>query len=126
MTTSSIETDLEVEATAVRVTDSDLVVEFEDGRTLSVPLAWYPRLGHGTAKERNRFEVGHFGIHWPDLDEDISFRGLLLGRGSGESAGSLAFWLANRRQGRKVTLEDYSKYRRKSQGSTSKRRKAAR
>lgn len=110
-TTLNVESELEVQAAAIRVTEDELTVEFEDGRTLSVPLAWYPRLLHGSNKARQNFEIGAFGIHWPDLDEDISYRGLLLGRKSGESADSLKFWLDNHRKGKKVTLLDYSRSR---------------
>ena len=114
MTTLDVESELEVQASAVRVTDDQLPVEFEDGRTLSVPLAWYPRLQHGTVKERQSFEIGAFGIHWPDLDEDISYRGLLLGRKGGESPESLKFWLDARKKGKKVTLDDFVRWKRKS------------
>lgn len=112
MPTLDLESELDVKATGVRVSDAELAVELEDGRTLLVPLAWYPRLQHGTAEERQNFEVGAFGVHWPDLDEDISFRGLLLGRRSGESSGSLKFWLDARKRGKKVTLADFVKVRR--------------
>jgi hypothetical protein len=108
MTTLDVESELEVRATSVHVTDSELAVEFEDGRTLKVPLAWYPRLIHGTSRERKNFKIGAFGIHWPDLDEDVGYRGLLLGRKSGESNASLKFWLDARRKGKKTTLEDFS------------------
>ena len=118
MSILNLEPELDVAATAVRVTDSELVVELEDGRTVSAPLAWYPRLQHGTPKERQRFEIEHDSIHWPDLDEDISTRGLLLGRRSGEGPGSLNFWLTNHRQGRKVTLDDYMKHLRKTRRET--------
>ncbi len=82
----------------VRVTEDSLVVDLEDGRTLMVPLSWYPRLVHGTPEERQRFEIAGagYGIHWPDLDEDVSVEGLLLGKPSAESPGSLARWLASR------------------------------
>ena len=85
-------------ATGASVTDEALVVELSDGRSVSVPLAWYPRLLHGTAPERGRWElIGRGeGIHWPDLDEDISVEGLLAGRPSGESQRSLKRWLASR------------------------------
>lgn len=79
-----LERELDVEATSEVVTDDTLTVGLADGRTISVPLQWYPRLRHGTPEERANFEIGVFGIHWPDLDEDISTRGLLLGRKSGE------------------------------------------
>jgi hypothetical protein len=74
----------------VRVTDKTLDVALTDGRTLSVPVNWYPRLAHGSATERRRWRLiaDGSGIHWPDLDEDISVAGLLAGRRSGESATS--------------------------------------
>jgi hypothetical protein len=75
-----------------------LTVALMDGRIISVPLVWYPRLYHGTQKERNRFELGLEGIHWPDLDEDISIEGMLLGEKSGESPRSLQRWLDERAQ----------------------------
>lgn len=85
-------------AMAVRVTDDALVVDLSDGRTLSVPLVWYPRLMHGTAAERAHWRlIGNGeGVHWPDLDEDIGVEGLLAGRPSGESQHSLKRWLASR------------------------------
>jgi len=68
------------------------------GRTISVPLNWYPRLLRGTPEERANWRlIGRGeGIHWPDLDEDLSIAGILAGRHSGESAESLKKWLANR------------------------------
>jgi hypothetical protein len=75
-----------------------LAVDLEDGRTISVPIGWFPRLAYGTPAERANFTISGagYGIHWPDLDEDIGVEGLLLGKKSGESAGSLARWLAAR------------------------------
>ena len=64
---------------SVRCTDRDIVVVLKDGRTISVPLWWYPRLLHATPAQRARFEIGRFGIHWPEIDEDIELAGLLLG-----------------------------------------------
>jgi hypothetical protein len=66
---------------SVRSTDDVLVVELEDGRTISVPLTWYPRLLHASQKDRDDWQVagGGFGIHWPTLDEDLSVDGLLRG-----------------------------------------------
>ena len=80
------------------VTDDTLSVELADGRTIAVPLVWYPRLAHATAKERKawRLIAGGRGLHWPDLDEDISVANLLVGQASGESQGSLKKWLAER------------------------------
>jgi hypothetical protein len=80
------------------VTAESLSVDLTDGRTMSVPLAWFPRLVHGTSDERSHWElIGRgVGIHWPDLDEDISLEGILAGRASGESQESLRKWLAAR------------------------------
>ena len=74
-------------ATNVVVTDDTLTVDLSDGRTISVPLAWYPRLAHGTPEERATWRlIGRGeGIHWPQLDEDISVEGLIAGKPSGES-----------------------------------------
>ncbi len=85
-------------AQGVTVTEEALVVDLSDGRTISVPLAWYPRLVHGTSKERKHWRLigDGVGIHWPDLDEDISIDGLLSGRRSGESQSSLQRWLQSR------------------------------
>jgi hypothetical protein len=88
-------------ASSVTVTDDTLTVELTDGRTISVPLAWYPRLLHGSAAERGRWRLigqGH-GLHWPELDEDISVQNLLDGKPSGESQRSFRDWL-DRRTGR--------------------------
>ena len=85
-------------AQGVRVTDDTLIVDLSDGRTISVPLAWFPRLQHGTPAERNRWRlIGKGdGIHWPDLDEDISVEGIVLGKPSGESQRSFKQWLESR------------------------------
>src|SRR5712691_7237132 len=85
-------------AQRVRVTSEALIVDLTDGRTLTVPLAWYPRLAYGKPAERSKWRLigrGH-GIHWPALDEDISIEGLLAGQPSGESQSSLAKWLKSR------------------------------
>jgi Protein of unknown function (DUF2442) len=83
----------------VAVTDDTLSADLEDGRTISVPIGWYPRLAHGTPAERANFQIsgGGYGIHWPALDEDLGVEGLLLGRRSTESATSLERWLERRR-----------------------------
>jgi hypothetical protein len=89
----------EAAAETVSVTEDTLTVHLADGRTLSVPLAWYPRLLHGSSKERSRWRLigkGE-GIHWPDLDEDISVENLLFGNPSGESQESFKRWLADRK-----------------------------
>jgi hypothetical protein len=89
---------VEARATSIRVTSDCLSVDLTDGRTISVPLAWYPRLLHATDEERQnwRFIGEREGIHWPDLDEDISVENLLLGKPSGESQGSFKRWLQER------------------------------
>lgn len=80
------------------VSDDELIIDLSDGRTVIAPLAWYPRLLHGTAGERKRWRLigGGEGIHWPTLDEDVSVQGLLDGRPSGESQSSLKRWLSGR------------------------------
>jgi hypothetical protein len=86
----------------VTVTDDTLIADLVDGRTVSVPLAWYPRLVYGTPAERANWRlIGRGeGIHWPDLDEDISVAGLLAGRPSGETQNSLRRWLESRQSAR--------------------------
>lgn len=85
-------------AQQVVLTDDALTVDLSDGRTISVPLAWYPRLLHSTPIERNnwRFIGGNEGIHWPDIDEDISVKNIILGKPSGESQKSFQRWLEER------------------------------
>jgi hypothetical protein len=85
-------------ATSVKVTADKLIVELSDGRELSVPVSWYPRLENGNEAERNNWELvpSGRGIHWPDLDEDISVSGLLAGKPSNESSESLSKWLSGR------------------------------
>ena len=88
-----------VKGSNVVVSEDTLTVELADGRSLSVPIAWYPRLFHGSQLERENWELigDGEGIHWPDLDEDISVEGLILGRPSGESQRSLQRWLDGRK-----------------------------
>ncbi|MEZ4737261.1 MAG: DUF2442 domain-containing protein [Caldilineaceae bacterium] len=88
----------------VTVTDDTLSVDLADGRTISVPLMWFPRLAYGTPEERANFKVAGagYGIHWPDLDEDVGVEGLLLGKQSMESERSFAQWLAQRPQSQMV------------------------
>jgi hypothetical protein len=86
-------------AERVTVTEDTLSVDLNDGRTISVPLAWFPRLLHASPDERKNWRLigkGQ-GIHWADLDEDISVEGLLAGKPSGESQSSFQKWLAARR-----------------------------
>jgi hypothetical protein len=85
----------------IAVTKDTLSVDLSDGRTISVPLAWFPRLQYATPEERNNWRLigkGH-GINWKDIDEDISVEGLLAGRPSGESQSSFKRWLTMRSSG---------------------------
>ena len=86
------------EALDVLLTDDTLSVDLSDGRSISVPIAWFPRLLHSTEQERNNWRlIGRGqGIHWEDIDEDISIEGLLAGKPSGESQESFKKWLAKR------------------------------
>ena len=88
-----------IKAVGVTITDEDITVELSDGRTITVPIVWYPRLLHGTPDERNNWRlIGEgVGIHWPSLDEDISIENLILGKPSGESQRSLKKWLEERK-----------------------------
>jgi hypothetical protein len=93
-TTSSTEP----RATTLKVDDDTLAVDLIDGRTIEVPLAWYPRLQHGTPEERADWTLNGDGggIHWPRLDEDVAVVDLLEGRPSGESQASLVRWIDSR------------------------------
>jgi Protein of unknown function (DUF2442) len=99
MTTSRIDVKIP-NALGVEVSDDSLIVELSDGRTISVPLAWFPRLLHADAEERTNWRLigSGEGIHWEALDEDISVESLLAGRSSGESQESLKKWLESRQQ----------------------------
>ena len=98
MNISAIEIEIPL-AQLVTVTEDTLHVDLSDGRTISVPLAWYPRLLHSTPGERQawRLIASGRGIHWEPIDEDISVEGLLAGRASGESQASFKKWLGSRR-----------------------------
>lgn len=96
---STLITEHDVFAQAVNFTDDAMIVVFDDGRSTSVPLTWYPRLLNGTVQERKEYEFmgDGQGIHWPQLDEDISTMGLLAGKRSAESDASLTRWLQQRK-----------------------------
>jgi hypothetical protein len=97
MSISAVEIEIPF-ATSVRVTSDTLHVDLSDGRTISVPVAWYPRLAHAGSEERKEWRLiaqGR-GIHWESIDEDISVEGLLAGRPSGESQSSFKLWLGSR------------------------------
>lgn len=111
MNISAVEIEIPM-AENVKLTASTLSVDLSDGRTISVPLEWFPRLIHATAKERNNWRLigkGQ-GIHWEDIDEDISVEGLIAGRPSGENQISFRKWLKQRQsrltgksRGRQIT-----------------------
>lgn len=98
MTISAIEIEIPY-AVNVKVDHDSLIVDLTDGRTISVPIAWYPRLLHATAQERSNWRlIGNgLGIHWEGIDEDISVEGLLAGKPSGESQESFKKWLVKRK-----------------------------
>lgn len=89
----------ELRAIGVTVTPKSIAVALSDGREIRIPLEWYPRLASGTKRERNHFRLigDGEGIHWADLDEDISVQGLVAGKRSAESRASFDRWLAKRR-----------------------------
>lgn len=84
----------------VSLDDEQLTLSLEDGRVVSVPLSWYPRLCYGSYQERQHFQISGagFGIHWPDLDEDIGVEGILLGKKSMESQASFQQWMEKRKK----------------------------
>ena len=94
MTTLAIKIDLPF-AENVLITEDTLNVDLNDGRTISVPLNWFPRLVHATPKQRDNWRLigREHGIHWDDIDEDISVEGLIAGQPSGESQSSFKKWL---------------------------------
>jgi hypothetical protein len=81
-----------------------LSFHFADGRIVSVPIEWFPRLTHGSKRERRNWELvgAGFGVHWPDLDEDVSVENMLLGQRSVESERSLRAWLDGRPRRRRT------------------------
>lgn len=85
-------------AVNVMITEEKLMVDLDDGRSLLVPLEWYPRLRQASPKERNNWQLlgDGYAIEWPDLDEHIGIEGLLAGRRSGESQKSFERWLTSR------------------------------
>lgn len=98
MTTLTLEK--EPAAVALTIDAEEMTVILDDGRRLVVPLAWYPRLVHGTLQERQNYRLlgDGYAIEWPDLDEHIGVEGLLAGRRSGESDKSFARWLESRQR----------------------------
>jgi hypothetical protein len=98
MTSSTVDIQ-HIRVTTLVVSDDLLTAELSDGRTISAPLSWYPRLCYGTTAEREDWRLigGGRGIHWPQLDEDISVENLVFGQPSAESQTSLKRWLENRK-----------------------------
>lgn len=102
----------EVLATNLRFTDESLIVDLADGRTITVPLSWYPRLAHATKEERDNWEMlfDGEGFSWRDLDEDLSVDGFIKGRPSGESKRSFERWLKAKNEGRGLTIPELDAY----------------
>lgn len=98
-TLSAVVTLTQPKIVSVTITDDTLSVDLEDGRTIAVPIGWYPRLAYGTPAERANVQISGagYGMHWSELDEDIGIEGLLLGRQSTESTSSLKRWLQRRK-----------------------------
>jgi hypothetical protein len=96
--------------TRVSVTDDSIDVALKDGRSISIPTKWYPRLFHATPEEREEYEIDSHGIVWPAIEADISIRGILLGKKSGESPASLKFWLNGRKRGQNLKFEDFMRH----------------
>ena len=107
MTTSTVRMELPA-ATSIAVSGDTLTATLADGRVISVPLRWYPRLVHATPEERNNWELIAHGehVHWPDLDEDLSVKSLLAGWPSGESEHSFRRWLEAKQAGRGITIQE--------------------
>ena len=97
---STLITERDVYAESVQFSDDAMTVNLDDGRALSIPLTWYPRLLHGSPNDQAPFELigDGEGIHWPSLEEDISVESLLAGKRSAESDASLAQWLERRKK----------------------------
>lgn len=95
---TSVTEQVALTAMAVKVTDDSLTVDLSDGRTITVPIGWYPRLAHATPAERDNYVLiaTGGGIHWPAVEEDISVDSIINGRPSMESAQSLRRWLTSR------------------------------
>lgn len=95
---STLTLEIEPLARSLEISVNSMVIELTDGRRLSVPLSWYPRLLHATDSERDNWQLlgDGYAIEWPDLDEHIGVEGLLAGRRSGEGDSSLKRWLATR------------------------------
>ena len=110
MSTSAVAAEVPI-AVNVKVTADALVVDLRDGRVVSVPVGWYPRLAAATSAERRRWELigPGIGIHWPAIDEDISVEALLLGLGSNESVRSLRRWQASRQRPANKALQPASR-----------------
>ena len=111
MTTSQVKTQ-EIRALNLRFTAKRMTIELPDGRHLSVPLDWFPRLIHASKAERENWILFGDGssIHWPDLDEDTGVDGLLAGRPSGESKRLFSRWLKAKKEGRGLTIPELVAY----------------
>ena len=102
----STKTEAPPEPVAATVSDDSVRIDLADGRTISVPLSWFPRLQHGTPAERANFELLAGGVYWPDLNADVSVAGVLNGEKSGESSRSLRRWLQYRDRGEREPIPE--------------------
>jgi hypothetical protein len=94
-------------AKKVRVTDERITIEFKDGRSVSVPTKWYPRLLHGNTAERSSYEIWDDGVYWPALNADISYQGILEGKKSGECAKSFRRWMRYHSRGEQELIPTF-------------------
>ena len=104
--TTSTKAEVAPEPVGVRVTDDTISIDLADGRTISAPLAWFPRLMHATPAERANYELLREGVYWPDLNADVHAGAVLNGEKSGESLRSLKRWLEYRARGGKEPIPE--------------------
>jgi hypothetical protein len=104
---TSTKVDVAPEPVGVSVTADTISIDLADGRTISVPLAWFPRLLHATPAERSNYELLREGIYWPDLNADVHVGGVLNGEKSGESLRSLKRWMDYRSRGEKEPIPEF-------------------
>ena len=110
--TSLVSEETQSKVENVLINEDELTLTLSDGRSKSVPLSFYPRLGHASQEERDNWRIigQSEGIRWPDLDEDLSVEGILAGRRSGESRKSFQRWLEAKKAGRGLTLYELRAY----------------
>ena len=104
---TSMKTEVVPEPVAARVSDDRITIDLADGRSVSVPLQWFPRLLHGTPAERAKYELLPGGVYWPELNADVSVAGVLNSEKSGESSRSFRRWLEYRPRGEKEPIPEF-------------------